>query len=92
MEHKKTERGFSLITFQDRYGNNCSLQKSSLADEHAIWFGPDEADPRICVMGEGWKPVPFPEDTLFTTRMHLTQDQVKELLPYLQKFAETGEL
>lgn len=25
-------------------------------------------------------------------RMHLTQDMVKELLPYLQKFVETGEL
>lgn len=25
-------------------------------------------------------------------RMHLTQEQVKELLPILQKFAETGEL
>ena len=26
------------------------------------------------------------------SRMHLTQDQVKALLPLLQKFAETGEL
>ena len=25
-------------------------------------------------------------------RMHLTQKQVKKLLPHLQKFAETGEL
>lgn len=25
-------------------------------------------------------------------RMHLTQDMVRDLLPYLQKFAETGEL
>jgi Holliday junction resolvase len=25
-------------------------------------------------------------------RMHLTQEQVRDLLPFLQKFAETGEL
>jgi hypothetical protein len=25
-------------------------------------------------------------------RMHLTQDQVRDLLPFLKKFAETGEL
>jgi len=24
--------------------------------------------------------------------MHLTQEQVKELLPYLQRFVETGEV
>jgi len=26
------------------------------------------------------------------SRMHLTQDQAKELLPFLQKFVETGKL
>ena len=40
---KKTERGFSLVEFTDRYGVECSLQDSSLATEAAIWlgFGPE---------------------------------------------------
>ncbi|MFC5509300.1 hypothetical protein [Bosea massiliensis] len=71
-----TERGFSKAVFKDRYGSECSLQKSSLAGEHAIWFGVDKPFPRC----DGWP------------RMHLTQEQVGELLPILQRFAETGEL
>ena len=95
-----TERGFEILEFDDRYGKRCSLQKSSLATEDAIWFGPNDADPIIMDPSQGrdpitnspWHPVPFPEGTSFTTRMHLTQDMVKELLPYLIRFAETGQL
>lgn len=48
MEIKKTERGFELIEFNDRYGRGCSLQQSSLADAEppgssAVWFGTDES-------------------------------------------------
>lgn len=98
-----TNRGFSLITFTDQYGTACSLQKSSLATEDAIWFGPDKADPMV-LHGDaksvgvdtsatsGWVPYPVPDCVQMTTRMHLTRDQVKELLPYLQHFADTGEL
>lgn len=40
-----TERGFQIIRFTDRYGEDCSLQQSSLADyeqpgSSAIWLGP----------------------------------------------------
>jgi len=38
----KTERGFALIVFKDRYNFGCSLQKSSLAEEDCIWFGVHE--------------------------------------------------
>jgi hypothetical protein len=68
MNIEKTERGFDIIEFLDRYGNGCSLQKSSLATEDCIWLGVNES------------------------RMHLTQGQVKALLPYLQRFVDTGEL
>jgi len=68
MEVKLTDRGFQIINFIDRYDAECSLQKSSLATEDAIWFGCD---------GD---------------RMHLTREQVSELLPYLISFVETGEL
>lgn len=88
----KTSRGFSIITFNDRYGVECSLQKSSLATEDCIWFGCNDADPIVLIPGQGWTKIEMPEDYIANTRMHLSQEQVKELLPYLQKFVETGEL
>ena len=103
MKRTATERGFDLITFTDRYGTKCSLQKSSLATEDAIWLGPDNADP-VVLHGNakslgvktdatsGWVPYPVPDCVHMTTRMHLTIDQVKVLLPYLQHFVDTGEL
>lgn len=98
-----TNRGFDIITFTDRYDSPCSIQKSSLATEDAIWFGIDDPEPRIMASQAkqygiqteettGWIPYPIPQDVLLSTRMHLTQDQVKALLPILQHFAETGEL
>jgi hypothetical protein len=92
-----TGRGFPIIEFQDRYGHECSIQKSSLATEDAIWVGPNDANPQILASmtkegGTGWVPYHLPEDVSLYTRMHLTQDQVKELLPILMAFAETGEL
>ena len=97
MELKKTNRGFSLISFTDRYGAKCSLQDSSLATEAALWFGIDDANPQIMASktpqgGTGWVDFPIPEDVSLTTRMHLTQDQVRELLPVLQRFAKTGTI
>lgn len=91
METGKTNRGFDIAKFTDHYGHECSLQKSS-AVRPCIWLGINDAKPQVCVEGQGWTKVPFPEDTLFHTRMHLTREHVQELLPYLQKFAETGEL
>jgi hypothetical protein len=86
-----TSRGFTRIDFEDRYQNGCSLQMSSLASEAAIWFGCDDPEPRILVPNEGCQPVVIP-GLLTNTRMHLTQEQVRELLPYLQHFVDTGEL
>lgn len=36
---ERTERGFSLIQWRDRYGQHCRLQKSSLATGDCIWLG-----------------------------------------------------
>lgn len=80
MKIKKTNRGFSLIEFEDRYKQKCSLQKSSLATEDAIWLGVDVGIP-VELGGKGEK---------IDGRMHLTCKQVKALLPHLQAFAETG--
>ena len=103
MKKLKTERGFGLIEFKDRYGSKCSIQKSSLATEDAIWFGIDDPDPKIMACNAmkegihttqttGWIPYPISEDVLINTRMHLTQNDVKKLIPILQNFVETGEI
>lgn len=86
----KTDRGFDKYTFEDCYGTKCSLQKSSLATNSAIWFGCEDADPKVLIPGKGWQPVNMPDGYVADTRMHLTQEQVKELLPILQRFVETG--
>jgi hypothetical protein len=85
MKIKFTQRGFSLAEFTDRYGQKCSIQKSSLATEDAIWLGIANTGPHI--KGPGGE---MNED--ICARMHLTVKQVKTLLPLLNKFVETGEL
>jgi hypothetical protein len=100
VKFRTTERGFAIAEFTDLYGAECSLQKSSLATEDAIWFGVTEPE----VSETGWHPDwpararPVSAERLKALnfdvfgRMHLTQDMVRELLPALQHFAETGEL
>jgi hypothetical protein len=91
MTDKKTaQRGFDYIEFVDRYGEKCSLQESSLATESAVWFGIDNPIPKVLKQGHGWVRVDLPEGTLISGRMHLTQKMVKDILPHLIKFAETG--
>lgn len=84
MKVTKTERGFGRIEFADRYGQECSLQDSSLATEPAIWFGVDNTGPDL--NGPSGK-----RNEQVGVSMHLTQEMVKELLPFLKWFAETGE-
>lgn len=103
MEFDRTGRGFSIYRFTDRYGELCSLQMSSLAEEEAIWLGVNDAN--LLIMASqaaehgvhttettGWVKYPVPDAVVMSTRMHLTQDQVAELMPLLQHFVETGEL
>lgn len=92
MNIEKTQRGFDHSSFVDRYGHKCSIQKSSLATEDAIWLGIDEADPKILSNDNGWIAYELPSEVFLTTRMHLTKDMVRDLLPTLQRFADTGEL
>ena len=92
LKESKTHRGFKIIEFKDLYGDQCNIQKSSLATEDAIWFGIENGNPKILKNGEGWVEFPIPEEVLISTRMHLTRDQVEKLLPILQKFVDTGEI
>lgn len=96
IKKEMTERGFTYYAGSDRYNHPFSLQESSLASEAAIWFGMEAPD----IQEKGWhpefsercRPYDLPDNVMAFSRMHLTQDQVKELLPLLEHFADTGEL
>ncbi len=96
LEKKTTDRGFVYYSDNDRYDHPYSLQESSLATECAIWFGMDTPD----IQESGWhpeysaryRPYDLPENVHAFARMHLTQEQVKSLLPLLEHFAEHGNL
>lgn len=103
MKSTTTARGFALINFTDYYDAKCSLQKSSLATDDAIWLGVDDPEPKVMASQAhqlgvqtsetcGWVPYPIPKGVSLTTRMHLTRERVKELLPALRHFVKTGEL
>lgn len=103
MKKTSTYRGFALRNFTDFYGAKCSIQKSSLATDDAIWLGVDDAEPKVLHgdarklgietdVTEGWVPFPLPDEVLLTTRMHLSREQVAELIPVLQNFIDTGDL
>lgn len=92
MEIKHTDRGFGRTEFLDRNGVSCSLQESSLATEEAIWLGCNNANPRVLIPGQSWQPVEMPEGFIANTRMHLTRDMVRDLLPHLQRFVDEGTL
>jgi hypothetical protein len=82
---EKTPRGFAIHSFEDIYGQKCSIQKSSSACQDNIWFGIDNTGPHMVDINDK-------KNSSINARMHLSQKEVKELLPLLQHFAETGEL
>lgn len=84
MKHNITNRGFSIYDFLDRNGNHCSVQNSSLVDP-SIWLGMDSDDEGNPVGKEF-------EGKRLGARMHLTREQVSELLPLLNHFATYGHL
>lgn len=92
MKDTKTQRGFEITGFKDSYGAICSLQESSSAMEPKIWLGVNSAEPKILVPKVGWVDYPIHKDVSLYTRMHLNIEQVKELLPYLNRFVETGSI
>lgn len=79
LDFRRTERGFLRADFMDRYGEKCSIQESSLAEENAIWLGCD-------------KGLHHHVTGTCLARMHLTRPQVAALLPALTHFVATGEL
>lgn len=92
-----TERGFKYIEFKDYYDNLCSIQESSLATKKCIWLGLNDVKPKIMASNlrrnlTGWVDFPIPDNAQINSRMHLTQEQAKDLIEVLQKFVNTGRL
>lgn len=92
-----TKRGFVIFEFTDLYGEQCSLQESSLADKDAIWLGITDPEPKILASetlggGIGWVKYPMPKGVLTPSRMHLNRKTARELAELLLKFADTGEI
>ena len=75
-ETKFTSRDFAVREYSDYHDNKYSIEKSNSVDIGTIWFGPYNPD---------LDGVSFP-------RMHLSREQVAELIPVLQYFVDTGEL
>lgn len=68
--------GFLRGDFTDANGDACSIQESSAMGSY-LWLGQNSGTHH---MGR------------CLARMHLSQEHVRELLPLLQRFAETGSL
>ena len=104
IQKNKTARGFTIYNFLDDNGEECSIQKSSAAEDDYIWLGNLKAKPSIMVsdaiklgmdtngLEVGHMEYKLPEEVHFTTRMHLSREDVASLIPILQKFVDTGEL
>lgn len=98
MKKTTTARGFGRIEFKDYGKVECSIQKSSLATDDAIWFGANKLGVQEFKAGAGWikrddlEVSTMEHHFVGNNRMHLTREQVAELLPILQKFVETGDL
>ena len=97
MQQKLTGRGFKYYEFDDDYGGHCSLQESSAAriemddgtvTDGYIWLGMDK--------DSAGREVHTHLDKVtghkVGGRMHLSQSQVRELIPILRFFAKHGEL
>jgi len=95
-------RGFVRFAFTDDYGEHCTLQESSSVEEPKIWLGtsgkvsvftPYANPPWVHYEGDALKAKMGCRDggaVLTNSRMHLTREQVRELIPYLEAFVATG--
>lgn len=97
-EISQTMRGFDYTEFSDANGVKCTVQESSACgDEALLWLGAKDIGLKHFKSGHhGWKDVELvntiEEHYVANNRMHLTQSQVKDLLPVLHRFVETGRL
>lgn len=79
----RTERGFAVGEFLDRYGEKCSVQDSSIeATERCFWLGIDDPQPTHVVGGPSW----------ISGRMHVGVKLARQLHTVIGRFLETGSV
>mgnify|MGYP001602325901 CR=1 FL=1 len=76
MKLRKTQRGFQIIEFKDANDKECSLQQSSAIGNYDDSF--DKPGSSLVWLGKGEE------------RMHLTREQVSDLIGSLKMWQETG--
>lgn len=78
-----TSRGFGRIDFMDSMDHSkCSIQRSSSAEQTAVWLGCNEG-------------MHYDDDDgrqKCSARMHVDRNLAKWLIKKLQKFVNTGDL
>jgi hypothetical protein len=95
MQKTYTQRGFGRYEFVEDNGAECSLQLSSSGTR--IWLGCNNIGLKV---GYPWREVSEEEikiafngkELVSNSRMHLSVDQVKALIPILQRFVQTGDI
>ena len=93
VEKTYTHRGFAVFGFTDGNGEKASVQQSSAAEAPHVWLGVDELKLRRFVPGQSWSDCPLPEgDIQGNERLHLTRENVQDLIPILQRFVDTGDI
>jgi len=80
-------RGLRAGKFKDIYGQECSVQTSSLATKEAIWLGVDKGLSSTVIM-----PSTPTEMAPLHARMHIDRKMAEWMWPMLKHFAKTGEL
>ena len=103
MKKQTTSRGFTYYEFSDVSGAVCNIQKSSAAENDYIWLGSKDIGLKVFVpygKPEAWRDVSEQQinetfgsnGIIANNRMHLSREQVAELLPILKKFVKTGNI
>lgn len=96
MNRSKTIRGFDIINFIDSKGVECSIQKSSQADDDYIWLGANKIGLKRFIAGRGWEDIELTQNSyenyIANNRIHINREQAREIVEALQVFIETGDL
>jgi hypothetical protein len=91
----KKGRKYPHVPFTDFYGFDCIIEKSIVDTTDCISFGmtkPQFRQGPSRKTTQPWHEYRLPLTVRGISKMTLTRSQVKKLLPFLQKFAEIGEL
>lgn len=74
-------------TFADSYGDDCSIKNSLSFGNPKIWLGNHNVS-----FAEDSEIKHLPNGLSAFARMHLDQELVAQLIPFLKRFIQTGEL